>query len=183
MGWTSPRTWVTSEVVTAALMNTHIRDNLNAINGFVRKTADESVTSSTTLQNDDHLLFSIGATGTYVMDWFLIGTSAANAAGDLNVAWTFPTASTATAFGMGPDISLASAGVSTGQWSANAVTLTSGTLYNSYGLSTFNLSIWLHTMFVFTATGTVQLQWAQNASNANASTLKAGSHATMRQVA
>jgi hypothetical protein len=26
--WTAPRTWVVSEVVTAALMNTHIRDNL-----------------------------------------------------------------------------------------------------------------------------------------------------------
>lgn len=29
--WTSPRTWVTNELVTAALMNTHIRDNLLAI--------------------------------------------------------------------------------------------------------------------------------------------------------
>ena len=28
MAWTSPRTWVTSELVTAALMNTHVRDNL-----------------------------------------------------------------------------------------------------------------------------------------------------------
>ena len=28
MAWTAPRTWVTAETVTAALMNTHIRDNL-----------------------------------------------------------------------------------------------------------------------------------------------------------
>jgi hypothetical protein len=28
MAWTAPRTWVTSEMVTAALMNTHVRDNL-----------------------------------------------------------------------------------------------------------------------------------------------------------
>lgn len=28
MAWTAPRTWVTSEVVTAAVMNTHVRDNL-----------------------------------------------------------------------------------------------------------------------------------------------------------
>ncbi len=27
MAWTSPRTWTTSELVTAAIMNTHIRDN------------------------------------------------------------------------------------------------------------------------------------------------------------
>jgi len=29
MAWTAPRTWVTSEIVTAALMNTHVRDNLS----------------------------------------------------------------------------------------------------------------------------------------------------------
>jgi hypothetical protein len=31
MAWTSPRTWVSGEVVTAALLNTHVRDNLKAI--------------------------------------------------------------------------------------------------------------------------------------------------------
>lgn len=31
MAWTSPRTWVASEVVTAALLNTHVRDNLKAV--------------------------------------------------------------------------------------------------------------------------------------------------------
>lgn len=29
--WTTPRTWVDTEVVTASLLNTHIRDNLNAL--------------------------------------------------------------------------------------------------------------------------------------------------------
>jgi hypothetical protein len=29
MAWTTPRTWTTGEIVTAALMNTHLRDNLN----------------------------------------------------------------------------------------------------------------------------------------------------------
>lgn len=28
MAWTAPRTWVTGEVVTASIMNTHVRDNL-----------------------------------------------------------------------------------------------------------------------------------------------------------
>jgi len=31
MAWTTPRTWVDGETATAALFNTHIRDNLNAI--------------------------------------------------------------------------------------------------------------------------------------------------------
>ena len=31
MAWTTPRTWTTGEMVTAALMNTHVRDNLNVV--------------------------------------------------------------------------------------------------------------------------------------------------------
>jgi hypothetical protein len=31
MAWTNPKTWAISEVVTAAMLNTHIRDNLNWI--------------------------------------------------------------------------------------------------------------------------------------------------------
>jgi hypothetical protein len=33
MAWTAPRTWVSGELVTAALFNTHIRDNLSALDG------------------------------------------------------------------------------------------------------------------------------------------------------
>lgn len=31
MSWTTPRTWTTGELVTAAFMNAHLRDNLNAV--------------------------------------------------------------------------------------------------------------------------------------------------------
>ena len=31
MAWTTPRTWVAGEVITASLLNTHLRDNLSAI--------------------------------------------------------------------------------------------------------------------------------------------------------
>jgi hypothetical protein len=31
MAYTTPRTWTAGETVTAALMNTHLRDNLTAI--------------------------------------------------------------------------------------------------------------------------------------------------------
>jgi len=33
VAWTTPRTWATGEVVTAALLNTHLRDNLKALAG------------------------------------------------------------------------------------------------------------------------------------------------------
>jgi hypothetical protein len=31
MAWTIPRTWIPGELVTALMMNTHLRDNLNAL--------------------------------------------------------------------------------------------------------------------------------------------------------
>lgn len=31
MAWTTPRTWSAGETVTATIMNTHVRDNLNAL--------------------------------------------------------------------------------------------------------------------------------------------------------
>lgn len=53
MAWTTPRTWVTSEIVTAALLNTHIRDNQNYIKG----NADAGTTF------DGYLIVQSGVTG------------------------------------------------------------------------------------------------------------------------
>src|SRR5262245_7568818 len=33
MAWTTPRTWVAGELVTASMLNTHLRDNLNFLYG------------------------------------------------------------------------------------------------------------------------------------------------------
>lgn len=35
MIWTAPRTWMTGEIVAAAMMNTHVRDNLDFLKGQV----------------------------------------------------------------------------------------------------------------------------------------------------
>jgi hypothetical protein len=179
-GWTTPTTW-TSGAATSAAMNAQIRDNLTALNGYVLKTADESVTSSTTLQNDDHLLYAIPAIGTYAFDLYLWALSAANAAGDIAVAFSFP-AGTLHFQGQGPDPALASGSVQTGEWKAN-LSATSGTTVISYGLSTNLVGIHVHGLLAATATGTLQTMWAQVASNASASTVKAGSHLIVRQVA
>lgn len=154
---------------------------LNALNGFVIKTADESVTSSTTLQNDDHLLWTIATTGTYMVDAYLYGVSAANAAGDLRLGFSFPTG-TMHFSGLAPDDSLAAGAVQANQWTA-ILSATSGTSFIAYGLSTTTLGLHLHGALTATATGTLRLIWAQFGSNVNASTLKAGSHMRVQQVA
>jgi hypothetical protein len=47
MAWTTPRTWVASELVGATLMTTHVRDNLNALKD--PPTFETAYTSGSTL--------------------------------------------------------------------------------------------------------------------------------------
>lgn len=151
---------------------------------YVAKAADQSVTSSAVLANDTHLSIAIPAAGTYLFDVWLMALSAADAAGDLNVAFSFPTG-TCDWQGIGPHNSLATGSNVVGEWIArNAAT--SGVTATPYGLSAnggIPLGIRLHGRLVATASGTLRLMWAQQTSNANASTLKAGSHMTVQQVA
>lgn len=47
--WTAPRTWVTSELVSSTIMNTHVRDNLNAWQASARvyHSVTQSIATST----------------------------------------------------------------------------------------------------------------------------------------
>ena len=166
--------WTAAEVAPAAKLDKVSVD-------YVFKSADESVTSSTTLQNDNHLSASIGATGSYVFDLWLYVTSAANAAGDFKFGFTFPTG-TLHFSANGPDSALASGTVQSTQWQA-ITSATSGTSALGYGASTSTNALEVHGVLIASATGTLQLLWAQLASTASATTVLAGSHMIVRQVA
>lgn len=175
MGWTTPRTWVAGEVPTAAIFNTHVRDNLNALNGFVRKTSAESVTSSTTFQDDDELFYTIDdSSARYEVNAYLFVSSAANAAGDIKFQWSMPGGSNVAMGGIGLDIGLASGAVGTLSMQAGSPL--------SFGCSTTQSMIVLHAIFTPGATGTLTLQWAQNSSSGSATTVQAGSHLVIKQV-
>ena len=49
MAWTTPRTWVSGELVTAALFNTHIRDNLNILKTVLNDSGQLQFTDATEL--------------------------------------------------------------------------------------------------------------------------------------
>ena len=72
-----------------------VSNNLGAIGGlaFARKTADEGVTSNTTLQNDDHLVVALNANETYELEGVLYVSTTANGH-DLQIALTVPTSTT-----------------------------------------------------------------------------------------
>lgn len=71
MSWTAPRTWVTGEIVTAALLNTHIRDNqvdldrrTSPIGAVVATSQTTTSTSYTDLATaGPAVTVTIGATG------------------------------------------------------------------------------------------------------------------------
>lgn len=48
ISWTAPRTWVTGEIVTAALLNTHLKDNLVDLDRRTSPTGSVVATNQTT---------------------------------------------------------------------------------------------------------------------------------------
>lgn len=71
MAWTAPRTWVTNEVVTSTIMNTHVRDNLLGILHPVHvENTDIAVTNSTTETSQFSTPPTISADTMGVNGWF-----------------------------------------------------------------------------------------------------------------
>jgi hypothetical protein len=136
---------------------------------MVRKTSDESVTSSNTQQDDDELLFQIAANEEWMVTvyGFVNGMNT----GGMKMGWSVPTSCTflSNLWLGGGDTGLDSAAVfamaRTGQ-----------------GLGVNNAVLASHAGFILTTyikndsnAGTVNLAWAQQDSNGTATTLLAGS--------
>ncbi len=71
MPWTTPRTWVAGEVVTAAIMNTHVRDNLSDLHSRMNITpqlvqGSEAITAHGSLVNASNFtVLLLEPTGAY----------------------------------------------------------------------------------------------------------------------
>lgn len=77
MTWENPKTWVTGELVTAAMLNTHLRDNLNALKSppsddYVCNESTNYTTTSSSFVNVDatNLALTINTNGGDVMVGF-----------------------------------------------------------------------------------------------------------------
>lgn len=149
---------------------------------YVKKTADESVTSSTTLQNDDALVVSLAANAEYELTLYLAVNG--SAAGDVKTAWSMPASTTGQRFEFGPDTSSATSSAGT---AVRASCLTDGfaTEINYGTFATGQQSFIMEVLYITTAgtSGNAQLQWAQNASSATATTVEAGSYLKITRVA
>lgn len=132
----------------------------------VIKGADESVTSSTTLQNDDALFLPLEANASYI--WLLVPFYLANSGtGDMKAGPVVPSGATVdwTVIHMGSsDTFLLDTGSSSG-----AVNL-----FHGNG-ATLRSALLAGTAVTSSTSGNLQFQWAQNGVSGTATTVKAGS--------
>lgn len=128
------------------------------------KSGDESVTSSTTSQNDDHLVFNVGASETWVVQYDLFINIGAST--NFKSKFSVPSGTSAASH-----VKLASS--NSGADISDATSDSTLTL-GSFPTNPAHVQIFLKVTSSSTA-GAVQLQWAQGTSSATALTLKSRS--------
>lgn len=168
----------------------HLKDSAGTVTDFpegggggggatvvvVRKTADEVVNNSSTLQNDDDLLHALLADEVWRFDGMLFfdgGTTP-----DIKVAFTVPAGATIR-------WTIYAQSDSGGTVYAGALVVVSGTASDTgaAGIGTFRI-LNIRGMVACGATpGNLQLQWAQNTTNASNTTLFANSSLVLHQLA
>jgi len=133
---------------------------------FARKTATETVSASSALQDDDHLTIAIGASETWAFDFYL-AVSSGTEAGDIKVTVNAPTSAAGTQQMSGHQTGLTSIPTTVSMFSTTDITDTG---IGSFGIDdTVGTSIQMHVLIVnSTNAGNVKLRWAQN--NASGST-------------
>lgn len=143
------------------------------------KQVDESVISSTTLQNDNELFASLAANTSYHIDLTLLVTEATGTTADIKLAWTQPSGCRLDAAAIGAHVSWngtsGAVEVEFGSWQGETSTTTSS---KSFGTINAGLNFGYQikgTVANGANAGTLQLQWAQVASVAENVTVRAGS--------
>jgi len=152
---------------------------VNASRIVKRKTADESVTSSTALQDDNHLAFAIGANEEWVADYDLYAENGLSVTG-IKLAVTVPAGATMFLFAMCS--ALIPAGNSNSQSTSSsgaALNYTTAMMTNA-SPAYFRMSI---RVVNGANAGSVTLQFAQSTSSATAVALMAGSSMKAQRVA
>jgi hypothetical protein len=163
--------WATNDVPSASDFNdwlTNIR--------FVRKLADESVTSSTTFQNDDVLVLTVDANKVYELVVCL--RCDGDAAGDIKCQFTVPSGTVYQLAAVRLAVSASTEAETLSEDWTEVNILQSGCVGagNDFMIRAQGLVI------VSSTGGSLQLQWAQNTSSAVATKVKARSYLLLKRV-
>lgn len=167
--------WTAHDILTASDLNDAIQA---CIPMCVVKGTTESVTSSTTLQDDDELKLTLPV-GTWLIRTEL--TVGGATAGDIKIAYS--TTGTMTHLGVRNYYGAATSTSNTGDTTVRANGGNAITTGVPYGTDGSNRSA-IRESFVLdvTVSGDLTVQWAQNSSSATATQVFAGSYMTATQV-
>lgn len=160
-------------------------ENANTALGFefVRKTADETVTSNNTPQLDNHLFFTGAGSQRYLVKvvCFVI-VAGSNSTTDFRASFLMPALAAASFGGNGPDPAMASGtAVGQGNWLAQYGATTAFIPFGLYNSGTTKIEIeGIITMGV--STGTVTFAWSQDVASANGVTVLANSYMKVNKI-
>ena len=146
---------------------------------YVRKTGDTARSSTTTHADDPHLTLTVAASAVYELDCGLYYVSSSQTAGDFKAQFSAPSGAALQA-GV---YTFAAASTAATDDLVTCITLTTsmscGVVLTADPYNPCQVSGLLTT----SSAGTFKVQWAQNASSATATTLKANSYMILRRVA
>lgn len=157
-----------SKITAAALT---LMEPQNAVKNGV-----QSVANSTTLQDDNDLVFQLPGSGTYIYQTFLNYTGGVLGSSDLKCTYVYTGTSSFSVWG---GIGINTSGTTAIQAGGNADGST--VAWGTSGGSFFTLL--MHGTLFATSAGTLKLQWAQNTSSATNTNLRQGCHMQVWQIA
>lgn len=139
---------------------------------LIRKSADQSVTNSTTLVNAVDMSVPLAAGATYMVR--LRACYSASTTGDIKLAWTAPAGTTVQRYGISPALAATDTTATSVRMRRQGQGTTVGAGADGTGVS---IGYWEDILVAAPSAGTLQLQFAQNAVDAtNATILRADSY-------
>lgn len=165
-------TFIAGDVPTAAQVNGWFVNTLYAV-----KTANESVTSNVTPQDDDHLTLSVEANASYLVQALFKFDGAT--AGDFR--WKFVGPAGATYDGI--NSGLTNAAATTADDHAPYTPINTDNNHGALGAGTAVAASSTGLLIVAGTAGNFKVQWAQSFSSATATILQAGSFILLKRVA
>lgn len=195
MAWTAPRTWVAGEIVTAAIGNTHWRDNLlDLADGswgrdvqFAATLANISTPLSGAFGNITGFTFTTVTGGVYAIDCHMFINNASSSAPGWRSGWSWTGTGKMSSGQTGADITVVNPAY-TGSYTAHAITgATSSPSDEGTGFGTpaaTPLIARVSATFECTGGGAVQMRHAQAVSNASfVSRVEHGSRMRVERIA
>lgn len=153
--------------------------DFDAIGIWALKTSNESVTSSTTLQNDDQLVLPVAANAKYTFEMFLVYDGAGAGLGDLKRDFTGPAGIVMNYANYGPNNS----GAGLTQYDVVMDTLSGvSRVLGTNGATAMTAQPKGYVATSGTA-GNLQFRWAQNVSSATATRVLVGSFMKLTRIA